>query len=216
MHKIGNTTLSKIIVIGGGSFQGKSLIALHIANKCKIPLIICTDTIRNILHTLYPDSPNYFTSTYLMSPENLYTQMVKVSNILEELLPLYIKRGENVIIEGMHLSSDFIANLPNKPNVLAFCIDNKLPLKKRIELKSLTRRRIEYIEPKTGEIKYGQITRNSLNYTPYIKYANRIEKIHQEIIGYFHQANLNTVNIEDFNKSIRSIEKKIDDFYNEI
>ena len=205
MRKAENNTLSKIIVIGGGSFQGKSLIALHIAYKFKIPHVICTDTIRSVLHLLKPEASYLFTSTYLMSPKNLERQMKEVSKVLQELLALYEKRGENIIIEGMHLSQEFITYLSGKSNVLIFCIDNKLPLEKKLEYKSVTRHRVEYLDPETGEVKYGQLTKSNLYFTPYIRHANRIEEIHQQIVDYFLQRNLSVIEFEDIDKAIETI-----------
>ena len=194
--------MNKIIVIGGGSFQGKSLIALHIAHRFKIPLIICTDTIRSTLHILNPKTPYFSTSTYLMTPADLERQMKEVSKVLRKLLALHEKRGEDIIIEGMHLSQEFIIYLSYKFNVLIFCIDNKLPLEKRLEYKSITRHRVEYLDPKTGDIKYGYLMKNSLYLTPYMKHANRIKEIHRQIVGYFLQSNLPMIRFEDINKAI--------------
>lgn len=194
--------MNKIIVVGGGSFQGKSLIALQIAYKFKIPLVICTDSIRSILHILNPEAPYFFTSTYLMSPVDLERQMKEVSKVLRELLRLYEKRGENIIIEGMHLSQEFIAYLSSKSNVLIFCIDNKLPLERRLEYKATTRHRVEYLDPKTGKVKYGRLTRSNIHFTPYIRHANRIEEIHRQIVGYFLQRNLPVIEFENINKAI--------------
>lgn len=210
MHKAENDKLSKIVLIDGGSFQGKSLIALHIAYKFKIPLVICTDTIRSVLHVLNPGVPYFLTSTYLMSPKNLERQMIEVSKILEELLALYEKRGENVIIEGMHLSKEFLTYISDKSNALAFCIDNKLPFEKRLEYKSITRRKLKYLDPETGEVKYGQLTRNNLYFTPYIRCADRIKEIHREIVDYFFQRNLPVIEFEDINKAIETIDKMVE------
>jgi len=212
MSKIKEYPPNKIIVIGGGSFQGKSLTALHIAYKFKIPLVVCTDTIRSVLHILNPKAPHFFTSTYLMSPENLERQMKEVSKVLQEILALYEKRGENIIIEGMHLSQEFITYLSGKSNILIFCLDNKLPLGKKLEYKSVTRYRVEYLDPKTGEIKYGQLTKSNLFFTSYIRHANRIEEIHRQIVRYFLQGNLPVMEFEDIDKAIEVIDVMVEKF----
>jgi len=203
---------NNIIVISGGSFQGKSLTAFHIAKKFKIPLVICTDTIRNVLHTLNPLFPYFFTSTYLMSSNNLKRQKMEVSKILQGLLMLYDKRGENVIIEGMHFSKEFLDYISEKSNALCFCIDNKLSFNKRLEYKSITRYKVEYLDPKTGKINYGQLTKDNLSFTPYIKYADRIEKIHQEIVNYFFKNNLSVIEFYDLAKALEVAEKLIEKF----
>lgn len=214
MSKIKEYIPNKIIIIGGGSFQGKSLIALQIAYKFKIPLVICTDTIRSILHILNPEAPYFFTSTYLMSLEDLKRQMKEVSKVLRELLRLYEKRGENIIIEGMHLSQEFITYLSGKSNVLIFCIDTKLPLEKRLEYKAVTRHKVEYLDPKTGEVKYGRLTKSNPYFTPYIRHAKRIEEIHRQIVGYFLQRNLPVIGFEGIDKAIEVIDVMVEKFVN--
>jgi len=212
MHRAKDNQMTKVIVIGGGSFQGKSLIALRIAYKFRIPVMICTDTVRSVLHILSPDAAYFFTSTYLMSPKILNRQMKEVSKVLQELLSLYEKRGENIIIEGMHLSREFIAYLSGKSNVLIFCIDNKLPLEKRLEHKSVTRHRVEYLDSKTREVKYGRLTKRNIYFTPYIKHANRIEEIHRQIIDYFSKKSLPIIEFENIDKAIETIDTMVGNF----
>jgi 2-phosphoglycerate kinase len=207
MRKSENNPPNKIVVIGGGSFQGKSLIALHVAYRFKIPIVICTDTVRSILHLLSPEVPYFSTSTYLISRGNLKTQMKEVSKVLKKLLVLYRNRGENIIIEGMHLSQEFIKYLSNKSNVLIFCIDNKLPLEKKLEYKTITRYRVEYLDPETGKIKYGQLMKDNIPFTPYMRHASRIEEIHHQIVNYFIQNNLPIIKFEDIDNAIERIEK---------
>ena len=147
-----------------------------------------------------------------MSPEDLERQMEEVSKVLQELLRLYEKRGENIIIDGMHLSQKFITYLSYKSNALIFCIDNKLPLEKRLEYKAATRQRVEYIDPKTGKVEYGSLTRSNLHFTPYIKHANRIEEIHRQIVGYFLQRGLPVIEFEDINKAMEVIDAMVGNF----
>ena len=111
----------KFIFIAGGSFQGKSLIALHLANKYQFSGVVTTDTIRNILriHATPKDKRRYFsTSTYRMPPEDLMMQKKLVSNEVKQLLPIYIKRGEKIIFEGMHFSDAFIKSYLTKKDYL--------------------------------------------------------------------------------------------------
>ncbi len=204
---------NKIIVIGGGSFQGKSLIASHVSCKLKIPLIIYTDVIRNVLHVLNPKKPYFFTSTYLMSPKNLERQKKEVSNVLQGVLSLCEKRGEHIIVEGMHLSQEFINYLSNKHNVLLFCIDNKLSLEKRLEYKSITRHRVKYIDPEAKNIKYGELTTSNIYFTPYMEHANRIEEIHREIVSYFLQRHLLVIGFENISKGLKKIDAIVNNWW---
>ena len=198
-----------IIVVGGGSFQGKSLIALNIAYDFKIPNILCTDTIRNVLHTLNPSSPYYSTSTYLMKPEDLEVQMREVSNVIRNLLAIYEKRGENLIIEGMHLSKEFIKYLSNKNNVIMFALNNEAPFKERLRYKSLTRKRVEYIDLKTNRIKYGPLTEDNIPFTKYMNHATRIDEIHLQILGWYKESGAFIINFENIEQAHQQIKKII-------
>jgi len=201
--------MNRVIVIGGGSFQGKSLLALHIGNMLKIPCIICTDTIRNVLRILNPAASYLSTSTYLLSPKDLERQMKEISAILRKLLSIYDQRGESVIIEGMHLSQDFIKYLSTKSNVLIFCLNNTLPLKKRLEYKSIVRNKVEYYDPKMKKVIYGYLTKNNLRFTPYMRHSRRIEEIHRNIVNYFSQLNLPIIDFNDLDVALDRVNKMI-------
>ena len=96
----------KVIVLVGGSFQGKSLIALNTANKLNYSGVLTTDTVRNILNVIYPEKAFLSTSTYLLSDTELIQQCSEVSKIIFNLLPIYESRGEHMIIEGMHFTEE--------------------------------------------------------------------------------------------------------------
>ncbi len=203
-----------IIIIGGGSFQGKSLVALNIAYRFNIPLIITTDTIRNFLHITYPHDLRFFTSTYLMTPENLEYQINKVSFFLEHMIKIYEKRGENLIIEGMHLSKKFISYASKKRNILIFALNNKVPFEKRIEYKSITRKYIEYYDPKVKKTVYGKVTRENISFTKYLKYSKRIKEIHREILENFKQEGLAIIDFEDISDAVEKSIKLVKEFIN--
>jgi len=198
--------MHKVIVIGGGSFQGKSTVALHVAHKLKIPIIICTDAIRNVLRILNPKVSYLSTSTYLMLPEDLYKQTNEVSYVLQEILSIYEIRGESIIIEGMHLSQNFLAYLANKNNILSFCLDNQLPFEKRLKYKSTTRNKTEYFDPKTGVIKYESFKSDILYSVKYKKHANRITEIHREIVQNFLQEKFPIIMFKNINTAMKKID----------
>jgi len=198
----------KVIVIGGGSFQGKSLVAIHIAREFNIPTIISTDMVRNILRAMYPGINYLMTSTYLMPPQDLTKQMEAVSSIILKVLPIYEQRGEDVIIEGMHLSEDFLRKLSRRNNVFMVCLDNQLPLRERLRFKAITRTRVEYRDPRTGHIVYDTIDVSKLDWTPYMRYATRIEEIHREIVGWFKSLGLPIIrftNVEEAKRKVASL-----------
>ena len=74
-----------------------------------------------------------------MSPEDLIMQKEFVSNEVKRLLPIYKKRGEKIIFEGMHFSDAFIKNYLSKKEYLRIFIDNELALSQKVELKRITR-----------------------------------------------------------------------------
>ncbi len=135
-------THPRYVIIGGGSFQGKSLAALHIAHRLSIPTIICTDIIRNVLKSAHPGKPWFGTSTYLLSTDDLQIQMTEVSTVLIDVLEILVSRGESAIIEGMHITDDCLRTIAGRPRTLALCVNCQLPFEGRIEAKSQTRKRL--------------------------------------------------------------------------
>jgi 2-phosphoglycerate kinase len=197
--------LNRIIVIGGGSFQGKSIIALHVASRFGIPIIICSDIIRNILCSLNPNVSYYSTSTYLLSQEDLLKQKHAVSSLLIDLIGILNKRGESAIIEGMHFSKEFLTYVSTEENIIALCINNRLPLEKRILYKSLTRKRIEFEDNQTGDVYYGPITQDNISMSKYQKYLGRIDSIHRDILGYFTDSEQRIIEFDDLQYATNNV-----------
>ena len=76
--------MEKFIFVAGGSFQGKSMVALRIAAQFKFSGVLTTDMIRNF-HNINDSSNEVFsTSTYLMKPEDFNRQKEIVSNSLKK------------------------------------------------------------------------------------------------------------------------------------
>lgn len=165
----------KFIFIAGGSFQGKSLIALHLANKYQYSGVVTTDIIRNFLriHATNEDKKRYFsTSTYRMSPEDLMIQKKLVSDEVRRLLPIYIKRGEKIIFEGMHFSDAFIKEYLSKKEYLNIFIDNEIGFSRKVELKRITRDNLS-VKKKMDIFNYDS--------TLYSNYEDRIIEIHTQM-----------------------------------
>ncbi len=200
-----------IITIGGGSCQGKSILALNVAHKLNIPLVISTDTVRNQLFIVYPNNPFLTSPTYLLKPSWFNKQKYKVSRILKELIYIYELRGESIIIEGLHLSSDFISFLRTKSNAFTICINNNLSFADRILNKTETRNIFKYFNPNTEETKYGKITESNLHHTELMKYEKRMTQIHNEIINDFKSEKFPIINfykiLDATNKLYRMIEE---------
>ena len=147
---------AKIVIISGGSFQGKSIIALEIAAKFRFSSVIATDAIRNVLKVLGLNKDYLSTSTYLLPASLLQKQMEEVSNVIRAMIDIYSERGEHIVIEGMHFSEDFIGWTKTKDFHKIF-INNYLPLRDRVILKNITRSRLGYFDPVSSQKKYGKI-----------------------------------------------------------
>lgn len=198
--------VNRVIFIGGGSFQGKSLISLHMAYKMKIPLLICTDTIRNTLHFLEPQSVYLSHSTYLLSEDDLKKQMDVVSNVIQGIVQILNKRGEDAIIEGMHFSKDFIHDISGKENYMAVAVDNQLSFYKRIEYKKLTRKRVEVVDIVSGKVTYDRIRRGNILRTRYLMYEKRITDIHREILTSFRDGGFPIIPFVTIREAVEKIE----------
>jgi len=167
----------KIIIITGGSFQGKSLIALEIANELNFSGVVTTDTVRNILNIIYPDKPHLSTSTYLLSPENLHQQFSDVSKIIFGLIPIYQSRGEHIVIEGMHFTPELLEFFANKKYCNIF-LNNKLPFSERIIKKQLTRSNLSM----QGGGNRENIDQAIVASTRYYAHQERIKQIHNDLM----------------------------------
>lgn len=194
------------IFIAGGSFQGKSLIALHLANKYQFSGVVTTDMIRNILrvHANPKDKRRYFsTSTYRMASKNLMMQKELVSNEVKRLIPIYLKRGERIIFEGMHFSDAFIKNYLSKKEYLKIFIDNEISLSQKVELKRITRD-ILNVKNETDHFNY--------NSTIYSNYEDRIIQIHTQMKEICKKNGFNIVCFADLEEGKKKCEALVDDY----
>jgi len=201
---------ARIILIAGGSFQGKSIIALKVAAKFGFSGVVTTDTIRNVLRVLNPKEDYLSTSTYLLPESLLLKQMRKVSNILKEMISIYLDRGEHVIIEGMHFSEDFLRWVASQ-NFHKIVINNRLSLRERIIYKNITRSRLSLYDPLSSKRISGTIDETNVDASLYIKYQERIAQIHYSILASCIKYGFKIVefdSIEDgISKAIKSIEQ---------
>jgi len=175
---------NKVVVVGGGSFQGKSLLALHIAHAFSIPKLLSTDCIRNTLKVLNPDDPRYSTSTYLMPPRMLASQFVEVSRVLMGLLRICEERGEDVLVEGIHFSPGFLTTVRRWDNVFALCLDNRADFRQRVVYKGLTRRRFAILDG-SSSVHHETVTTANVARSRYVLHQSRMVKIHRGIISSF-------------------------------
>lgn len=149
----------------GGSFQGKSLAAVLLAQRLGIPHIINTDLLRNVLRVQNESPPAWLgTSTYLLGREQLQRQCAAVSGLLSSVLTVYRMRGESVIVEGMHLDKLFLDRESQRNDVTIVALENTMPYADRIKSKI-------------------QLTRKLGRCENYIKYESTVTHIHNQLIS---------------------------------
>jgi 2-phosphoglycerate kinase len=185
----------KIIVIAGGSFQGKSLIALEMAHRFNFSGVLTTDTIRNILKITHPEKFYLSTSTYLLSEVVLTQQCFDVSNIIFDIIPIYESRGENMVIEGMHFNKEIIDYFASR----AYCnifIDNLMPFNERVLNKQITRSNLRMRDPKYKNVSQ-LLGPEDVKLTLYMSYQERIDQIHNELRQLCIMAGFHVVTFDD-------------------
>lgn len=202
---------TKIMFLGGGSFQGKSLVAKKLAVEYCISAVVTTDTIRNILLTQNSSHSCYSTSTYLMEPSELKIQMLEVSAIIKRIIPIYLNRGESVLFEGMHFTRELLS-WAKQNQYLCICMNSLVPLERRVLLKKVTRNIFHFIDDEGNE-HFGDISESNLKESSYVKHKNRIEEITQEIVNDFKSLNCPIIEFADLGECLKMIEDVIKKFY---
>ena len=184
-------SVSPVIIIAAGSFSGKSIIANHLANKYCFSGVLCTDMVRNFFYVTTKNESIFSTSTYKMSVAALNEQKEIVSQTIAGIIEIYRKRGENIIIEGMHFSESFLSSLSDK-DYLLIGLDNKLSVKEKVLLKRKTTRK--GISDKTE------------------KEEKRIEEIHNELLNCCKKNNFHIIAFDDMEVAKKECEVLVEDY----
>lgn len=202
---------TKIIVISGGSFQGKSTISFCLASRFKISCVISTDLIRNILKLSHPEKSFFSKSIYKLNEKLIEDKRTFVSDTLKNIINLYYNRREHIIIEGIHFSKEFI-NWCVSSNFCCIFLDNTLSLEDRIILKSkTTRSHLRLINDKD----FSFIDEHNVKSTKYIEYENQMTYIHKSMKKYFESNNCPIVAFSNIEVGKMKAIKIINEFYNE-
>lgn len=188
-------SVSPVIIIAAGSFSGKSIIANHLANKYCFSGVLCTDMVRNFFHVTTNNESIYSTSTYKMSVLALNKQKEKVSQTIASIIEIYRKRGESIIIEGMHFSEPFLSSLSDK-DLLLICLDNKLSVKEKVFLKKKT-------------------TRKNISYKTENE-EKRIVEIHDELLNCCKKNNFHIIVFDDIEVAKKECEVLVEDYLNRL
>jgi len=203
---------ARIVIIAGGSFQGKSIIALEIATAFRFSGVVSTDMIRNVLKVLRPDEDYLSTSTYLLPEPLLLKQMREVSNVIKEMIAIYKRRGEHIVIEGMHFSEDFL-RWASSQNFHKIFIDNRLSLRERVIYKNVTRSRLGLYDSVSSKRIFGTVNEANVDSSSYIKHQTRIVHIHNSMLALCTKYGFEVVEFDDIEdgiaRAIDSVEKWI-------
>ena len=149
------------LVLVGGSFQGKSLMAVRLADILGMPHILSTDLVRNTLRVMSKEPPAWLgTTTYRLTVGDLRRQCAAVSELASQLLGVFAQRGESAVLEGMHFSKSFLNALGRRNDVLLVGVDNRAAYDLRIKMKVA-------------------VTRRRGNVADYAAFRDRIEDIHR-------------------------------------
>ncbi len=116
-----------IILIGGTSGCGKSTLASLLGSRLGFQTVISTDNIRSLMRSFVPaeDSPHLHNSTYATpsappsgarpscppAVAGWVAQAETVQPMIETFLEGLTSRGESAVVEGVHLSPDFMVKM---------------------------------------------------------------------------------------------------------
>jgi len=177
---------SLTILLGGTSGCGKSTLASLLASRIGISTVVSTDHIRHMLRNFISeeDKPELYASTYhagevlkfTEEEQNTLTydqkilrgyeaQSILLFDKLEHLISHHEQLGESIIIEGVHLKTDLIADLMKRhPTIIPFMIhiSNQAKHKERFAIRA----KYMTLEPRHNK---------------YIKYFNNIRTISDEL-----------------------------------
>ncbi len=150
------TTEPVIVLIGGATGVGTSTLAADVARRLNIQSVIGTDSIREVLRQAISPAllPMLHRSSYGVRREDLRitvsedervvygyrTQASQVSVGVEAIVDRGIKEGNNLVIEGVHLSPEIILNhYRDHPNVcpLVVYLSDQKAHRDRFHLRSL-------------------------------------------------------------------------------
>jgi len=203
---------AKIVIITSGSFTGKSLISLKAASKLYFSGVVTTDTIRNLLKVTNSHKEYLSTSTYLLSPQSLMKQQDEVSELIMKIIPIYEKRGEHIIFEGMHFNDKFLEWASGK-EYCCICLNNLLPLSRKVILKSKTRSKLRIIDKISSKHSWGHVNEGNVYNTSYLKYGDRIKEINNSILDSCKKHRFKLIEFKEISNGIKETVDYISHFY---
>ncbi|KAF0979858.1 hypothetical protein FDP41_001011 [Naegleria fowleri] len=203
-----------IILFGGTSGTGKSTLASLIASRLGITKVLSTDNIRHMLRAFISkdEEPVLFASTYhagealltteegkalkdKVTPEELTVEGFRrqcklVIEQLEKIIEQSIERNEGLVVEGVHLLTDFIVDLMKKhPTCILpyiIYISNQQKHKERFAIRA----KYMTLEPRNNK---------------YVKYFQNIRQIQKYLYDRAEVYNVPKIDNTNIDRSIAAI-----------
>lgn len=198
-----------IILFGGTSGCGKSTLAALIASRIGITQVLSTDSVRHMLRTVIDEKSNpvVFSSTYHayegikdtnlqgedLVIEGYQRQCKAVTDYLDNFILKCIKRKDSLVLEGVHLTSDYIVSLMKRfDNILPFFIfiSNEAKHRERFAVRA----------------KYMTLDKYNNKYIEYFENIRVIQKWNQESSNLYQ---LPTIDNTSIDRSIATIQDSI-------
>eukprot|EP01080_Neovahlkampfia_damariscottae_P001568 gene1568-12693_t len=198
-----------IILLGGTSGCGKSTLSSLLGTRLGITQILSTDSIRHMLRGFINENENpiVFSSTYhayehLKKSKKIGKELViegykkqceSIFKYIEKFIEKSLKNNNSLIIEGVHLTTDFMVNLLKKyKNILPFVIyiSNEEKQKERFSVRS----KYMTLDPK---------------FNKYIKYFENIRIIQQYNVDLANDFLIPLIDNTSIDRSIASIQYSI-------
>ncbi|KAG2389516.1 hypothetical protein C9374_014076 [Naegleria lovaniensis] len=203
-----------IILFGGTSGTGKSTLASLIASRLGITKVLSTDNIRHMLRAFISkdEEPVLFASTYhagealltteegkalkdKLTPDELTVEGFRrqcklVIEQLEKIIEQSIERNEGLVVEGVHLLTDFIVDLMKKyPTCILpyiIYISNQQKHKERFAIRA----KYMTLEPRNNK---------------YVKYFQNIRQIQKYLYDRAEVYNVPKIDNTNIDRSIAAI-----------
>ena len=130
-----SNNINMVILLGGTAGVGKSSIATNLATKTGILTVISTDSLRHITSNFVEKDMSHYESGKKLQSQNFAVnekqkilkayemQAIFMQEKIDCLIQEFIERKKSIIIEGVHLTPDFMMKMTQKyENCFSFLI----------------------------------------------------------------------------------------------